>query len=281
MRYLLFLLATVSAFGQVTSGSISGYVIDPSNHPIAGVAVTAADPGQAVTRQTVTDTAGFYRFLDLPSGTYIASAAAPGFEKSDVKSIRVEVNTAVRIDFHPPIAGKGETVTVNAELRTMPTDSSELGAVLERSQIDSLPLLKRDFLQLALLTPGVLPPVQNSELSTRGNFAMHANGAREEFNNFLLDGVDNNDPDVNRYTLQPPLDAIQEFKIATNSYSAEYGRSAGGQVNVVTRNGTNQLHGFTYEYLRNRDLDARNFFDGAQKPEYVRNQFGGGVGGPV
>src|SRR5229473_4014784 len=159
------------------------------------------------------------------------------------------------------------------------TATTEIYTLSLHDALPILPLEKRDFLQLALLTPGVLPPVQNSELSTRGNFAMHANGAREEYNNFLLDGVDNNDPDVNRYTLQPPLDAIQEFKISTNCYSAEYGRSAGGQVNVVTRSGSNELHGFAYEYLRNRDLDARNFFDGRQKPEYNRNQFGGGTGG--
>lgn len=281
MRFLVFFLATVSTFGQVTSGSISGFVIDPSNRAIAGASVTASDAGQAIVRHAVTDVAGFYRFLDLPPGQYAVSAAADGFERSDANSIRVEVNSTVRVDFHPPIAGKGESVTVSTQVRTLATESSDLGAVMERSQIDSLPLLQRDFLQLAMLTPGVLPPVQNSQLSTRGNFAMHANGAREEFNDFLLDGVDNNDADVNGYTLQPPVDAIQEFKISTNSYSAEYGRNAGGQVNVITRSGSNEVHGFLYEYLRNRVLDSRNFFDASEKPEYVRNQFGGGVGGPI
>jgi hypothetical protein len=281
MRFLLFFVATASAFGQVTSGSISGYVTDPSNRPISAAAITASDSGHAVARSAVTDLTGFYRFLDLPPGNYTVSAAASNFERADARDIHVEVDSHARVDLHPSIAGKGESVTVTAQVRQLATESSELGEVMERSQIDSLPLEKRDFLQLALLTPGVLPPVQNSELSTRGNFAMHANGAREEYNNFLLDGVDNNDPDVNRYTLQPPLDAIQEFKISTNCYSAEYGRSAGGQVNVVTRSGSNELHGFAYEYLRNRDLDARNFFDGSQKPEYNRNQFGGGTGGPI
>lgn len=281
MRFLLFFIATASAFGQVTSGSISGYVTDPSNRPINGAAITASDSGHAVARSAVTDLTGFYRFLDLPPGTYTVSAAASGFERADAKDIHVEVDSHARVDLRPTIAGKGESVTITAQVRQLPTESSELGEVMERSQIDSLPLEKRDFLQLALLTPGVLPPVQNSELSTRGNFAMHANGAREEYNNFLLDGVDNNDPDVNRYTLQPPVDAIQEFKISTNCYSAEYGRNAGGQVNVITRSGSNELHGFAYEYLRNRDVDARNFFDGSQKPEYNRNQFGGGTGGPI
>jgi len=281
IRFVPFFVATASAIGQLTSGSISGYVTDPSNRPIGGAAMTASDSGHAIARSAVTDVTGFYRFLDLAPGNYTVSAAAPGFERADAKDIHVEVDSHARVDLHPFIAGQGQSVTVTARVRQVATESSELGEVMERSQIESLPLENRDFLQLALLTPGVLPPVQNSQLSTRGNFAMHANGAREEFNNFLLDGVDNNDPDLNRYTLEPPLDAIQEFKITTNCYSAEYGRSAGGQVNVVTRSGSNELHGFAYEYLRNRDLDARNFFDGVQKPEYNRNQFGGGVGGPI
>ncbi len=110
---------------------------------------------------------------------------------------------------------------------------------------------------------------------------MHANGGREENNNFLLDGVDNNDSDVRGYVLQPSVDAIQEFKIATNSYSAEYGVASAGQVNIVTRSGSNEFHGTVYDYLRNRDLDARNFFDGSQKPQFIRNQFGAALGGPV
>ena len=110
---------------------------------------------------------------------------------------------------------------------------------------------------------------------------MNVNGGREEFNNFLLDGVDNNDPYVNRYGVEPPVDSIQEFKVATNSYSAEYGRSGAGQVNVLTRAGSNDFHGAAYEYWRNRAFDARNYFDPAQKPELDRNQFGLSVGGPV
>ena len=163
----------------------------------------------------------------------------------------------------------------------MQSTSSGLGAVLDRSRIETLPLNRRDFLQLALLTPGIEGPVENSELSGRGAVAMHANGAREEFNNFLLDGVDNNDVYVNRYVVQPSVDSVQEFKVATNGYSAEYGRSAGGQVNVITRSGTSQLQGFAYEYFRDRALDARNYFEENGKQSFSRNQFGGGVGGPL
>ena len=147
--------------------------------------------------------------------------------------------------------------------------------------MEGLPLNERDFLQLALLLPGTTTPVEGSQLSTRGDFAMHANGGREENNNFLLDGVDNNDSDVRGYVLQPSVDAIQEFKIATNSYSAEYGVASAGQVNIITRSGSNEFHGTLYDYLRNRDLDARNFFDGSDKPQFIRNQFGAALGGPI
>jgi hypothetical protein len=118
-------------------------------------------------------------------------------------------------------------------------------------------------------------------LRSRGSFSRHAGGAREEFNNFTLDGSDNNDPYTNRYVLQPPVEGIREFRVLSNSYSAEYGRASGAQVNVVTRSGSNEFHGAAYEYLRNRVLDARNFFEGAARPKYIRNQFGGSIGGPV
>ncbi len=276
---VVFLLA-LRLSAQVTTGAISGYVLDPADKPIVGAKITASDAAHALVRETASDAAGYYHFADLPPAAYALECSAPDFANAAV-SVQVEVNAAERADFRLPIAGRRQKITVQGEVRAVQTESSELGTVIDQSRIDSLPLNERDFLQLAMLTPGVLPPVQNSELSTRGSFAMHANGAREEYNNYLLDGVDNNDQDVNRFVLQPSVDSIQEFKIATNSYSAEYGRNAGGQVNVITRSGNNDWHGFAYDYLRNRDLDARNFFDGSTKPEYERNQFGGGVGGPV
>jgi len=161
-------------------------------------------------------------------------------------------------------------------------ESAQLGLTLDAGRIASLPLNRRDFLQLALLAPGVTPPVQDSELSSRGAFAMHASGGREEFNQYLLDGVDNNDPYNNRFILQPPVETIQEFRVETNSYGAEFGRSAGGQINIITRGGSNHWHGEAYEYFRNRELDARNYFEApSEKARYQRNQFGGALSGPV
>jgi len=266
---------------QVTTGYISGYLLDPSGKPIAHATVTAADALHSVTRETTTDSEGFYRFPELAPASYVINAAAPGFEKVAITDVTVSVNARLRLDLHLPIAAVNQAVVVTASVLQIRMWSSDLGASLDQEQIKSLPLNRRDFLQLSLLSPGVFPPVEDSELSQRNSFAMHANGGRETNNNYLLDGMDNNDPYVGRYVLQPPVDAIQEFKIATNSYSADYGRSSAGQVNVVTRRGTNELHGFLYEYFRNRSLDARNFFDGSEKPRFDRNQFGLGAGGPL
>ena len=280
-RLAAFLAVLFPVCGQVTTASISGYVLDPSQRPIQNAKVTVTDPVRSLSRTALTDLSGFYRISDLSPSLYKLTGSAASFLPSAPSDIQLQVDAQVRVDLHLAVAGQQQSVTVTAVQSAVSTETSDLGMVIDQDRISGLPLNQRNFLQLALLTPGVATPVQGSQLSTRGAFAMHANGAREEYNNFLLDGVDNNDQDVNRYVLQPSVDSIQEFKIATNSYSAEYGRNAGGQVNVVTRSGTNAVHGFAYEYLRNRVLDASNSFDQGQKAKLIRNQFGAGAGGPV
>ena len=267
---------------QVTAGSIAGTVIDPNGRPMPGATVVASDGLRALSRTAVSDQEGRYRFADLPPALYDVSAAAQGFEPVERRHVPVTVNSQTRLDIHLPVAGIVQAVEVRAPLVSVQLESADLGAVIDRRRIQSLPLNRRDFLQLALLTPGVNPPAEGSELSSRGSFAMHANGGREEYNNFLLDGVDNNDAYVNRYVVQPPIDSIQEFKIATNSYSAEYGRSAAGQVNVITKSGINRVEFTVYEYFRNEGLNARNAFDteGGEAP-FERNQFGASLGGPL
>ncbi len=278
---LLLLVLAAPVWAQVTTGSISGYVLDPSRNPVPNATVEAASTSTGFVRHATTDSAGFYLLPQLPPAAYNLTTSAPNFRPATQSGLSLEVNAHRRADFVLELGTRRESVAVTATVKRIATESGELGTVLDQVRIQELPLNRRDFLQLSLLTPGVLPAVQNSQLSGRGGFAMHANGGREEFNNYLLDGADNNDQYQNTYGLQPSVDSIQEFKIATNSYSAEYGRSGSGQVNIITRSGTNQWHGTAYEYLRNRDLDARNFFDGATKPEYIRNQFGGGLGGPA
>jgi Carboxypeptidase regulatory-like domain/TonB dependent receptor/TonB-dependent Receptor Plug Domain len=278
--FIVFCLA-VPMWAQVTRGSISGYVLDPSQGPISNATITISDSDRSVARSAATDSTGYYRLEDLAPSTYRVTAAVRGFRPQEFSNVQVEVNAQTRVDFHLEIAGQSQSVTVLATEAGVASESSDLGMVIGQDRISGLPLNERDFLQLALLTPGVTTPVEGSELSSRGAFAMHANGAREEYNDFLLDGVDNNDQYTNRYILQPSVDAIEEFKIATNSYSAEYGRNAGAQVNVITRSGSNALHGFAYDYLRNRVLDAINPLQQGQKPQLIRNQFGGGMGGAI
>ena len=275
-------LSASAVQAQVTTGSVSGSVSDPSGRPVPGATVVASDGARASARTAVSDEMGRYRFADLPPALYDLSAAARGFERVERRQVSVTVDSHLRLDFNLPVAGVVEAVNVTAPLVAIEPQAADVGTVIDQRRIQSLPLNKRDFLQLAMLTPGVNSPSQGSELSSRGSFAMHANGGREEYNNFLLDGVDNNDAYVNRFVVQPPVDSIQEFKIVTNSYSAEYGRSAAGQVNVITKGGSNRFELTAYEYFRNEALNARNAFDTeGEEPPFERNQFGASLGGPL
>jgi len=278
---LALFLAAGCAVAQVTDGSLAGYVFDPAQKRIGGAAIFVSNAANGLIRRVLADSAGFYSVAGLPPAVYSVTATAPQFERLTVDNVTVPVNEHVRLDLTLAVADQRTSVTIQGGADLLPADISEVATVIDRRQIAGLPLNRRDFLQLALLAAGVAPPVQDSELSTRGRFSMHAHGGREEFNGYLLDGADNNDGYENTYTLQPPVDFIQEFKIATATFSAEYGRNAGGQVNVITRSGDNRWQGALYSYLRNRALDARNFFDGARKPGLDRNESGAGIGGPL
>ncbi len=270
--------ATLSA--QVTTGTVAGAITDPNGQPVAGAAVQVVDPLRRETASATSDAAGAFRIPLLPPATYDVSITAPGFATL-TRSAIVEVDTTVLIEARLSLEVVREQVSVSAAPVVVPMSSVGLGTVVDRTRIDGLPLNRRGFLQLSLLVPGAGNPVENSELSSRGGVALHVNGAREESNNFLLDGVDNNDPYVKRYVVQPSVDAVEEFKVATNGYGAEYGRDAGGQINVITRRGTNRFDGFGYEYFRDKALDARNYFEETGKQPFRRNQFGGGLGGPI
>lgn len=276
---LLTLTFAAPSSAQVATGTLAGSVTDSSGAVVPHATVVATDETSGLARTAPTDETGGYHIAGLPPGTYGVAASASGFDRR-LQRIVVSVDTTVRVDFALAIAPTSQRVDVVATTPTLQTMSGDLGTVFDRQRIETLPLNKRDFLQLALLTPGVEGPVDNSELSTRGGVAMHVSGAREESNDYLLDGVDNNDAYVNRYVVQPPVDSIEEFKVAANSYSAEYGRNAGGQVNVVTRRGTNRFDGAAYEYFRDRSLNAGNYFETDKQP-FRRNQFGGDFGGPI
>lgn len=266
---------------QVTTGTLTGRVLDPSGAAVPGVVVKLGDAPHGFARATVSGLDGLYRFPQLPASSYVLSAKVEKFSPFSRVGVVVAPGETRREDIGLVIAGAQTELEVAATTRTA-AESAQQGLTLGAERIQSLPLNRRDFLQLALLAPGVTPPVQDSELSSRGAFAMHASGGREEFNQYLLDGVDNNDPYNNRFVLQPPVETIQEFRVETNSYGAEFGRSAGGQINIITRGGSNFWHGEAYEYFRNRALDARNYFEApAEKARYQRNQFGGALSGPL
>ncbi|MBZ5604978.1 MAG: hypothetical protein LAO79_21990, partial [Acidobacteriia bacterium] len=197
---------------------------------------------------------------------------------------RLEVDQDIRVDLPmlPPTA-KNATASVTATPSPLRRESSGVGAVIDERMVLGLPLDGRNFYQLSLLLPGVVPPAQGSAGSVRGDFAINVNGAREDSNNFLLDGAYNGDPKLNGVALTSPVDAIREFEVAESTYDSSFGRNAGAQINVVTRSGGNAFHGTGYEFFRNGAMDAQNYFAPKDQPapRYQRNQFGATLGGPV
>ena len=197
--------------------------------------------------------------------------------------VEVHVNEVVRADVRLEIRNT-DIFAVDAPFDgNLKKDSASLGTVIENRQVTGLPLDGRNFYELSLLVPGAVPPAQGSAGSVRGDFAFSVNGAREDANNFLLDGVYNIDPKLNTFGVRPSVDAIREFEMLTSTYDASFGRNPGAQVNVILNSGSNDFHGSLFEFHRNAALDARNFFApaGEPKPKYLRNQFGGAIGGPI
>jgi hypothetical protein len=214
--------------------------------------------------------------------------SAPGFKQFVSNGVVLQVNQAARLDIELTVGAVTEQVTVIAEAPILDTESASRGAVIDQAKIVELPLNGRDYNQLALLTPGVMAPTPRlSSIGFKGVF--NVNGNRAFQNAFQLDGVDNTSYSnsfrgLNAQIVQPSIEALAEFKIQTNAYSAEFGRSAGALINAVTRSGSNSLHGSVYEFLRNSELDASNFFAnkaGLKKPFRQRNQFGAAGGGPI
>jgi outer membrane receptor protein involved in Fe transport len=278
---LVILLVPISGGAQAITGTIEGRVTDVSGAVLPGVDVTVTNESTGQVRSSVTNETGLYNVPLLPPGTYSVQASLPGFRSELRRGLLLEVDRTARVEIQLQVGEVSEKIEVMADAPLVQADNSSLGQVIDTQRVAELPLNGRQFLQLASLTPGVQPNSQGSNLSTQSG-SVNVNGAREVFNNFVLDGIDNNDSGPAQIVVIPSIDAIQEFKVQTSNYSAEYGRSAGGLVNVTTKSGANTLHGSMYEFLRNSAMDAKNFFDRPGKiPGYIRNQFGGTVGGPI
>jgi outer membrane receptor protein involved in Fe transport len=273
-------------WAQKDTGSIVGTVKDPAGAVVAGAKVTITDLERGQNFTATTSEAGEYVAGPLRIGRYTVTVEKGGFKKAVSETVDLDVQQRIAVNITLEIGSQTEQILVTGTTPLLETETSELGQVVDRKRVENLPLNGRNFAQLALLSTGTAP----SEPGARdeGGYGFSANGARSLQNNFLLDGVDNNSnlPDLlneTNYVIQPPVEALQEFKVQTNAYSAEFGRGNGAIVNAVIKSGANQIHGSAWEFLRNNKFDGRNYFDDPTKPvpQYQQNQFGATFGGPI
>ena len=289
---LVCLLAAVVSWASI-NGSISGLVLDPSGSVIAGAAVTATETQTGVKSETVTDSKGFYNFPELPIGKYDVEITANGFKTFRKTGLVLDANAALRVDATLQVGQTTEKVVVNSDAVHVDTVSTQMGEVIEGQRMLSVPLDGRAYTDLLELQPGVVPRLYRNQapdtsdrspsgLSNPGNQSI--NGQRESSNGFMVNGANVIEGKNNGAGVLPNLDSIEEFRIITNNFDAEYGNYSGGQVNVATKAGTNAYHGTAFEFLRNTAMDARKFFNPSfvgPKDEFKQNQFGGTFGGPI
>ncbi len=289
MLRLAFLVTTLSilAWSQ-TSSSVTGTLTDKSGASIATAKITAQNLDTQTTREALSDTSGNFTIPFLNPGRYRISAAKDGF-RPVFQEISLEVNQTARFDFQLEVGSVAESLEVRASNPLIESDTSSIGQVVEARQVAELPLNGRNFVQLATLGPGVTGVgfgsrgtimSGNRPDDLRPGSEIFANGNREGSNNFLWDGIDNNERLTLSIVLRPSVEAVREFKIQTNLFSADQGRNSGATVNVITKSGANDFHGSAYNFLRNEKTDARNFFS-AIRPALRQNQFGASLGGPI
>jgi hypothetical protein len=289
----LLLSAVPPTNAQTYRGAIRGVVRDPSGAAIVGANVAAKNSDTGLERTTTTVEDGGYVISELPAGTYQVEAESKGFGKLTNNSVSVQVGLETPLDITLSVGARGESVTVTAVTPILEISQDVLGGVVDQELVAELPLNGRDFGKLVALVPGVTVEGSGVAGTEKGFGQFNINGNRDRSNNYMLDGTDNNDPWFNNSALNQvgitgapatllPIDAIQEFNLQSQ-FPAEYGRNSGGAVNIITKSGTNQLHGSAFEYFRNSALDARNFFnpDGDPKTLFINNQFGGSLGGPI
>ena len=287
-------LNSAPLFAQFETASVLGYVRDSSGAVVPGATVSLVNQETKAQVTAQSNAQGAYEFTDVKIGQYQVTAKAAGFDISTTQPFTVTVNARQRVDVALTIGSANETVTVDSAATLLETDSSERGQVIGTREVENLPLNGRAYADLAALVPGVRRNILENSTDSSRDASFDVNGQRSEFNNFLLDGLDNNaygtsNQGFSNQAIPPSPDAIDEFRVETDNYSAEYGRSAGAVINVSIRSGTNKFHGKAYDYLRNTVFNAIGPFTpptnpltgAAQKPSLVRNQFGGTFGGPI
>ena len=289
---LLYLSLAVPGSAQVNTASLTGIVTDPQGASVANAAVTVTNKATSTANAATTDASGYYNFASLPVGAYTLQVELQGFKRAVQENVNLEVGQKARIDFSLEVGAVTETVSVVTAPPTLSTQEASPGGVVESRMISDLPLSSRNWDDLLNGVPGVQADRYTEQGGGTANGrtgGANVHGVRSLQNNFVLDGVDNNSisENVQELTTQvarPSVDSIQEFRVSTNPYSAENGRSPGALISVTTKGGGNEFHGTVYDFLRNRVFDANNFFQnraGAAKPPHVQNQFGGNLGGPI
>ncbi|MGA3188660.1 MAG: TonB-dependent receptor [Bryobacteraceae bacterium] len=290
-----FLLFGGFVFSQST-GNIGGTVTDASGSTVPNASVTVRSEAIGEERTTKTDGAGIYLVPSLPVGTYRVEVRVPGMQTVASTGVVLSVGSTVRQDFTLKVSAVSETIEVSGVAPLIDASTNTLGSVVNQATVQEIPLNGRHFIDLSLLTPGTVTPPVNGFLTAplrgQGSFSFNSAGAREDSVNFMINGINLSDPNQNQITFQPTINTVEEFKIDNSTFSAEYGRNSGSIVNIATRAGENAWHGEAYEFLRNDDLDARNFTNprdvivnntlvGSPENEFVRNQFGGDGGGAI
>ena len=281
----LLLLGALCLLGQMNTGEIAGSVQDALGGALPGATVVAEQAQTGKKFTTTSNGSGQYLLTQLPIGTYTLKVNATNFKQSVLSNVEVHVGDTLRHDFTIQIGDANETVVVEADSGAVQPESAEIKDVIQSRQIVNMPLKSRQFLDLAMLSEGVVRPPGG----TRGDALQQAGGLvnvlgqRSGHNLYLIDGATVTDEHFNNMVVAPSIDAIREFNIQKTSYAPEFGGKSGAVINVVTKSGTNELHGSLFEFVRNDVFDAKNFFDSqtAPIPPFRQNQFGGSLGGPV
>src|SRR6202451_3115886 len=281
--FLVALLTVSNVAAQQITGSIRGTVSDPSGAVVQAAAVTAKQIETGLTRLAVTDKQGEYVLVELPIGHYQLEVQAKGFETYLQQGISLDVDQTATVAVHLKLGSEKQRVEVSANATMVQPTVSSLGQTVMEREILDLPLDGRNFSQLGLLQPGVVPltpGLLEAGGPARQNQAYAVDGQRPESNNFMIDGADNESSVDGGFVLRPPIDAIAEFKILSHNANAEFGRNTGSTTNIVTRSGTNSFHGAAWEFLRNDAMDSSDYFTQGIQP-LKQNQFGATFGGPI